>query len=165
MDLFDPEVWVRLGWGLADPEQDYVLGWLLPDVPEAEKRRKIALDHLTKSLERGREFQEALDIPARPPEGLRLYLIAGDAILTGSGVKVDTGSGKFEVSDYNPGDGTVTRSSALMDERVGNYWTPNLVSPVKWSNVMFLFTDHLGLTKSPAFSDNVLFILLEEPRS
>ena len=53
----------------------------------------------------------------------------------------------------------------LMDERVGDYRTPNLVSPIKWSNVTFLFTDHLGLTKSPAFSDNVLFILLEEPRS
>ncbi|MEQ9619459.1 MAG: hypothetical protein RIG61_09830 [Deltaproteobacteria bacterium] len=165
IDLFDPEVWARLGWGLADPGQDYVLEWLLPDVPEARKRREIALDHLTKSLERGKEFQRAIDIPAEPPEALTLYLIAGDAILTGSEVKVDTGSGKFEVSDYSPGDGTVTRSSALMDERVGNYWTPGLVSPIKWSNVMFLFTDHLGLTKSPAFSDNVLFILLEEPRS
>ncbi|MFI5323310.1 MAG: hypothetical protein ACHQ6U_07220 [Thermodesulfobacteriota bacterium] len=42
---------------------------------------------------------------------------------------------------------------------------PNLVSPIKWSNVTFLLTDHLVLTKSPAFSDNVLFIFLEEPGS
>jgi phosphatidate phosphatase PAH1 len=78
--------------------------------------------------------------------------MAGDAILTGSGIKVDKTTGKYVVSQYNPGDGTVTRSSALMDERVGSYWTPKLISPIK-------------LTKSPAFSDNVLFILLEEPGS
>lgn len=165
LDLMDPEVWINLGWGLADPGQDEVLAWLLPDVSDSAKRREIALDHLRKSLKRGKEFQDAIDTPAELPPGLRLYLIAGDAILTGSGLKVDTSTGKFEVSRYSPGDGTVTRSSALMDERVGGYWTPALVSPIKWSNVMFLFTDHLGLTKSPAFSDNVLFILLEEPKS
>lgn len=165
LDLTDPEVWITLGWGLADPGQDEVLAWLLPDVSDPAKRREIALDHLRKSLKRGKEFQDAIDTPAELPPGLRLYLIAGDAILTGSGLKVDTSSGKFSVSQFSPGDGTVTRASALMDERVGGYWTPALVSPIKWSNVMFLFTDHLGLTKSPAFSDNVLFILLEESKS
>lgn len=165
LDLTDPEVWIKLGWGLADPGQDRVLEWLLPDVSDPAKRREIALDHLKKSLKRGKEFEDAIDTPAAPPPGLKLYLIAGDAILTGAGIKVDTATGKYEVSQYSPGDGTVTRSSALMDERVGSYWTPKLLSPIKWSNVTFLFTDHLGLTKSPAFSDNVLFILLEEPAS
>lgn len=28
----------------------------------------------------------------------------------------------------------------------------------------FLFTDHLGLTRDPAFTDNVLFLLLEDRR-
>jgi hypothetical protein len=76
---------------------------------------------------------------------------------------VDSSEEHFKVTNYEPGDGTVTRSSALMDERVGGTWTPNLQSPIKWSNVMFLFSDHLGLTKDPAFSDNVLYILLEQP--
>jgi hypothetical protein len=165
LDLTNPEVWISLGWGLADPTQDEVLGWLLPDVSDPAKRREIAIDHLKKSLKRGMEFQEAIDTPAKPPQGLKLYLIAGDAVLTGSGLKVDSATGKIEVSAYSPGDGTVTRASALMDERLGGYWTPTLVSPIKWSSVTFLFTDHLGLTKSPAFSDNVLFVLLEEPGS
>ena len=30
-----------------------------------------------------------------------------------------------------------------------------------WTQVIFLFRDHLGLTKDPAFHDNVLYILLE----
>lgn len=165
LDLMDPEVWITLGWGLADPKQDEVLAWLLPDVSDPVGRREIALDHLRKSLKRGKEFEDAIDAPAEPPPGLKLYLVTGDAILTGSGLRVDTSTGKFEVSQYSPGDGTVTRASALMDERVGGYWTSSLASPIKWSNVMFLFSDHLGLTKSPAFSDNVLYILLEEQKS
>ena len=39
-----------------------------------------------------------------------------------------------------------------------------LRSPIRFSGVMFLFSDHLGMTKDPAFSDNVLYILLEQPR-
>ncbi len=162
IDLGDPETWELYGWSLMDPEQDRVLEWLLPEVPNAAERREIALDHLTKSLERGIQFQEALDVPATPPANLKLYLIAGDAIPTGAGLTV-LETGELEVTNYTPGDGTVTRSSALMDERVGGQWNLRLVSPVKWSNVMFIFTDHLGLTKSPVFSDNVLYLLLEHP--
>lgn len=162
IDVTDPRTWELYGWSLMDPKQDRVLEWLLPDVPDASERHAIALDHLTKSLERGIQFQEALDVPAAPPADLKIYLIAGDAILTGAGLTVSE-AGELKVTNYTPGDGTVTRSSALMDERVGGQWALNLVSPVKWSNVMFLFTDHLGLTKSPAFSDNVLYLLLEQP--
>jgi len=41
-------------------------------------------------------------------------------------------------------------------------WSPRLVSPIDWSQVMFLFRDHLELTKNPEFTDNVLFVLLEK---
>ncbi len=162
VNLADPATWELFEWSLLDPEQDRVLQWLLPDVPDASERRAIALDHLTKSLERGIQFQEALDVPAAPPANLRIYLIAGDAIPTGAGITVSE-TGEIAITNYTPGDGTVTRASALMDERVGGQWALHLVSPVKWSNVMFLFNDHLGLTKSPAFSDNVLYLLLEHP--
>ena len=56
------------------------------------------------------------------------------------------------------------RSSALLDERVGQPWEPRLRSPIPWTQVYFLFTDHLGLTRDPAFTDNVLFLLLEDAR-
>jgi hypothetical protein len=58
----------------------------------------------------------------------------------------------------------VLRSSALLDERVGQPWEPRLRSPIPWTQVHFLFTDHLGLTRDPAFTDNVLFLLLEDAR-
>lgn len=163
VDILDADLWVQNGWGLADPNQAHVLEWLLPDVSDPKERREIAIDHLRKSMQRGKQFQEALDQPAAPPEHLQLFLLAGDAIPTGSAVTINSSKEHFEVTDYQPGDGTVTRYSTLMDERTGGTWTPYLKSPIKWSNVQFLFSDHLGLTKDPGFSDNVLYILLEQP--
>ncbi len=163
VDIMDAELWVENGWGLADPNQAYVLEWLLPEVSDPQERREIAIDHLRKSIKRGKQFQEAIDQPATPPERLKLHLLAGDAIPTGSAVTIDSSEKHYKVTDYEPGDGTVARYSALMDERTGGTWRPYLQSPIKWSNVMFLFSDHLGLTMDPGFSDNVLYILLEQP--
>ena len=44
----------------------------------------------------------------------------------------------------------------------GRVWTPGLQSPIEWSRVYFLFTDHLGLTKDVHFADNILYLLLEQ---
>jgi pimeloyl-ACP methyl ester carboxylesterase len=164
LDPFDPALWERLGWGLASPRNDEELKALLPEAPDAAARRRIALDHLRKCLERARGFNEALDRPARPPEGLELCLFAGDAVPTPAVLGVDQKTGAVRVLETAPGDGTVPRTSALMDERVGSEWRPSLVSPVDWSRVTFLFTDHLGMTGDPAFTDNVLYLLLEDPR-
>ena len=77
---------------------------------------------------------------------------------------VPTGEGGLEVVAYGPGDGSVLRSSALLDERVGSAdWTPRLRSPIAWTSVSFLFSDHLGMTRDPIFTDNLLFWLLERP--
>jgi hypothetical protein len=76
----------------------------------------------------------------------------------------DRGTGELTTLTTSPGDGTVLRTSALLDERVGGEWSPVLRSPIAWRHVMFLFSDHLGLTKDPAFTDNVLYLLLEDPR-
>lgn len=97
------------------------------------------------------------------PPGAALYLFAGDAQATPAALSADS-NGRLSIAARAPGDGTVLRSSALMDERLGQAWQPELVSPIHWAQVMFLFTDHLGVTKDPAFTDNVLHVLLEQPR-
>jgi len=165
LDIMNPDTWESNSWGLANPGQDKILNVLLPDVSDPSERRKIALDHLRKSLARARQFQNAIDRPATPPDGLKLYLIAGDAVPTNSIVTYNRKTDELTYTGTAPGDGTVTRSSALMDERTGNEWQPTLESPISWSNVMFLFSDHLGITKEPAFTDNILFLLLEKPKS
>jgi pimeloyl-ACP methyl ester carboxylesterase len=163
LDFLDPAVWVSNGWGLADPEQDKTLQELLPTIDTVAKRRRIALDHLTKNLEGTQRFQAALDVPATPPFGTTLHLIAGDAHPTSS--VAASQEGKMKVVDQGPGDGAVLRSSALMDERTTHQWSPQLVSPIRWSQVTFHFSNHLGIIRSPAFSDNLLYLLLEAQES
>ena len=159
-DVFDPILWEKMGWSLANPEEAEMLEILLPEVESAEERRAIAIDHMTKCLKRAEQFQRALDFPSRKPSGLQLKLVAGDAKATPAVVAV--GSGRdYVFSQWGPGDGTVLRTSALMDERVGGAWRPYLDTPIDWSEVTFLFADHLGLTKDPIFVDNLLFYLLE----
>lgn len=164
-DLLDADLWIEKGWGLASPEAEPVLERLLPEEDDPERRRVLAQAVLRGMLMRAGGFMEALDKPAGPPEGLELFLVAGDAKDTPRTLSVDSTTGVARVLDYAGGDGTVLRSSALMDEREGGEWSPTLVSPVAWRSVMFLFSDHLGLTQDPAFTDNVLYWLLEEPRA
>ena len=162
VDLLDRAVWIERGWGLAAPSADRVLRWLLPGTADPEARRRIALEHLGKVLGRARQFQAALDRPAVPPPGLALYLFAGDAKPTPAVVAADR-AGKLTIRQRAPGDGTVLRTSAVLDERLGGAWTPGLVSPIPWRDVTFVFSDHLAMTRDPAFSDNILFRLLESP--
>ncbi|GJM17981.1 MAG: hypothetical protein DHS20C14_01940 [Phycisphaeraceae bacterium] len=164
IDLFDPAVWERYGWGLADPDQDVYLRWLLPEADSREDRRRIALEHLTKCLARAEQTHRALDVPATPPPGTRLSLYAGDGVDTPAVYAVDA-RGRIRLAESAPGDGTVSRTSALMDERVGSAYAPGLRSPIAWDRVQFCFTNHIGLTRDPAFVDNVLYTLLEEPRT
>ena len=105
----------------------------------------------------------AMDRPAAPPEGLSIQLIAGDAVATSAVAALDRERGTVEVIERAPGDGTVLRSSTLLDERVGLDVSQRLDSPIGWDRVTFLFQDHLGLTADPTFADNILFELLERP--
>ena len=162
--LYAPSFWKRMEWGLADPDQDRVLRQLLPAVDDPAARRHIALDHLRKSLTRARRFTAALDTPTTPPASLDLMLIAGDAEPTLAQLAVDRTTGELSDLATAPGDGTVLRSSALMDERVGGRWAPTLRSPIQWSRVSFLFETHVEMTASAAFTDNLLYYLLVHPR-
>lgn len=162
--IMDPAVWEELEWGLADPDQDRVLARMLPDAASPEERRAIALDHLSKSLARASQFHAAMDQPAPPRPRGGLYLVAGDSIPTPSKVSIDFEKRRLELVEDQPGDGTVLRTSTVLDERVGGDWEPQLRTPIDWDRVLYLFDDHLGLTRNPAFVDNVLYWLLEEPR-
>jgi len=75
---------------------------------------------------------------------------------------IDQRTGRVAVLRRAPGDGRVTRKSALLDERSLAELGGALRTPIPWSQVQFLFTGHIGLTKDPSFTDNLLFILLEQ---
>ena len=163
LDPYDPDLWQQMGWGLANPDLDSTLAILLPDVHDKEMRRIIALDQQRKALMHAKSFAQALDTSAIPPPGLSINLIAGDAVETLDVIRVNTETGTLENYKTGPGDGKVLRSSALMDERTGSNNKGRLISPIKWDNVLFLFSDHLGLTTDPVFTDNILYMLMEQP--
>ena len=164
IDFLDAEVWKQYGWGLTDPDDARTRRWLLPDAKDDAQRQAIAYEHLEKCLARAEQFFRAVDRPADPPPHLRLVLYAGDVDETPDVLSVDPESGELKIKSTAPGDGTVTRASSLMDERLGGDYKPRLRTPIAWDSVQFIPADHIGLTSDPSFSNNVLYELLERPR-
>ena len=163
VDLFDIRNWLKYKWGLADPGQAEVLRKLLPHIDEDTERRRIAFDHLEKCLLRARRFIRAMAEPSEPPPDVKLYLFLGSAAKTRVLAEVDPASGRLQVSDFGPGDGKVSSSSALYDLRAGGTWTPFFRSPIRWDGIVQLRSAHMGITTDPAFKDNILFLLSAVP--
>lgn len=163
-DLFDVAFWDARGWGLLERSQATHLSQLLPDVKTPSERRALAREHLRTLLAHAERFQQALDRPAPLPAGLRLYIVVGDGQRTLRTMSVDLRSGRLRPLDFAPGDGTVLRESVLLDERMGGRWRPYVQTPLEATAWLVLPDDHLELTRSVTFRDNVLFWLLEEPR-
>ncbi|HEX5050679.1 MAG TPA: hypothetical protein VFZ65_02805 [Planctomycetota bacterium] len=153
--------------GLASPDADRYLGWLLPDEPDAAVRRARANAVLAAHLARARAFHAALDQDPAVPCPAELCLFAADTIPTLARTRLVRAHGRleprFDGGDLREfGDGTVPRFSALADRSIGGVQGGWLDSPVTWSGVTFLPDDHLGLTSNPVFTDNLLFYLLEQ---
>ncbi len=163
VDIFDPDVWIELNWGLADPRQDSILQILLPDVDDPVERREIALDYLRKSLRRAKQFTMAMQVKARPPDDVAMFLFAGNAVETSRTALVNRKTGAVRVTEYGPGDGKVLTSSALFDLREDGYWTPFIRSPISWMGTFLLPAAHMGIIKSNTFSSNASYGLLVTP--
>ena len=165
-NMLDPVLWQDMGWGLAadDKSTQEILAQLLPEIQDADQRRDVAIAFQANALERARQFQTAIDRPAKPPRGVELFLVAGDAESVPAVVSIDSQNGDVDVLRFAPGDKTVLRSSALMDERIGGVWKPVLQTPIEWTSVLFVPSEHRKITSHPVFEDNVLYWLLEEPR-
>ena len=158
--MHDVATWERLRWGLADPAQDEFIAWLIPEARDAATRRQIALDHLRKCLDAAARFHEALRRPSKPPAHLRRVLFAGDAIMTPS-VREIGPDGTLRVRERAPGDGEVTRASALGDAAVAGDPAAPADRWLDFDMVVFLPYEHLELVGQPLFVDNLLYELLE----
>ncbi len=161
LDCYDPNLWRDMKWGLAAPAQAHVLKAILPEVDDPDTRLHIALDHQQKCLLRARQLHQSLDLSAPPPRGLTLHLFAGDALKTDEVIAVNLSNGHAKVIRKAPGDGVVTRTSAVFVENVMAPGGLMRVYPIPWTTKMFLPTDHLNLTRDRIFVDNVLSLLLE----
>ncbi|MEI6161931.1 MAG: hypothetical protein WCP77_19005, partial [Roseococcus sp.] len=164
LDLHDPLVWQRMGWGLAGAGIEADLATLMPDVPNVEERRRLALALQARLLRRARAFAAAMDQPAAPPRGTELMLVAGDSMPTAMRFAAGP-EGRLTQIASGPGDGVVLRDSVLLDQRQGQEpRPPRVMSPMGFERALFLPREHLEITRDPTFRDNILFWLLEEQR-
>lgn len=163
-DPYDPALWERFGWGLADPAAAGYLAWLMPEIADPDQRRSRALVHLGRLLARAEQFHRAMDRWAPPPEHLELYLVVGGGLRTPASALVDSATGRLTISGAEEGDGVVLRASALLDERQGGDMVAGLRTPLRYKTVLLLPDAHIALTRNPVFGDNLLFWLLEQPR-
>ena len=173
VDIFDFQTWVKMKWGLANPNQEEVFKILFPNVKDPDQRRLIALDHLKKCLDRAKRFIRAMNVPAVPPSDVKLYLVLGNAVKTTRLAYADEETGELTVPEpdkngkgggYGPGDGKVLATSAMYDMRAGaKTWVPFFYGPIAWNSIIQLRAAHMGITTDPAFKDNILFLLNSVP--
>lgn len=167
LDLHDPAVWQRMGWGIAKPGIDADLATLMPDVGSAQERRRIAIALQVRLLARARAFAAAMDRPAAIPAGTELMVVAGDAMPTTERYAANPADGAIVPVAMAPGDGLVLRDSALLDARQGQdpaMRGPAVATPMDLRRALFLPREHLEITRDPTFRNNILYWLLEEPR-
>ena len=164
IDLLDLDTWVARGWGLASEAIEPTLVRLLPGADSPGARRALALDHLQKCLCSARAFQQAMDRQVPPkPSHLRIhYMLSSEKPTAVRAVAIDGGKEPLRIVEYGPGDATVPAASALLDRRVAPDEGP-VDSPLQWDSVTLVPGDHLGLTREPAFVDNLVFRLLDDP--
>ncbi|MEM1298705.1 MAG: hypothetical protein AAGH68_05435 [Pseudomonadota bacterium] len=163
-DLFDVELWEKMGWGLANPAAEPELALLMPDEPSPERRRARALAYKKRTLERAETFHRMMDRWAPPPKHLDLFLVVGGGFETPATAEVDSTTGAFKITTLEEGDGVVLRASALADERQDGDLSTGFRSPLRFKTTLFLPDEHVELTKNRVFGDNLLFWLLEAPR-
>lgn len=165
VDLYDLDTWIKYGWGLANPDFDADLKWLLPDVKTAAERRYIALEHLQKCLASAKRIASMLSTPDPKDSDVFQMIFIGDSVPTSSLALAD-GKGGLRIVRYDSGDGKVSAVSARADlrnpDRPGA-WGPRMESPVSWKGVIHVSGAHMGITVAPDFLHNMRFYLVQFP--
>ena len=165
VDLYDADTWIRYKWGLADPDVDEDLQWLLPDAETASERRYIALEHLQKCLASAKRIASMLSTPDPKDSDVFQMVFIGDSVPTSSLALVDENGG-LRVVRYDSGDGKVPAVSARADLRNPDSrggWGPRIESPVRWKGVIHVSGAHMGITLSQDFLHNMRFYLVQFP--
>ncbi len=163
VNIYDLKLWKKYSWGLLSEKSSEILPWLLPDAQTPAERRTIASNYIDRCLKNAQQFHKSLDKKAANlPRHVKISLISGDAIQTKERIKIHLADGTYEDNHYTAGDGVVLRSSVLGDQRVGGKYSPGLRSSIPYDQIIFLPYNHLNITKSNSFSDQVLHRLLEE---
>jgi hypothetical protein len=127
LDLFDAELWRRLGWSIFDRRVQRRIA----NQPEVWPRQAVFERWFAKRLERARRFARSLMVPAPWIDGAEMLVAGGDCRPTPRRLVIEEVEGEalarlypeqilrplrgvdYDELMYEPGDGSVTRSSLV----------------------------------------------------
>ncbi len=184
VDIYDPEVWEDRGWGVFDPRfsQGIRRRYLERHPGTGEAAYAGFLRRLGRrfgvALERARAFHRAL-AAAPAPAGVEIVLLGGDCTPTPRAFLIEKEGGR-EVERFSPeavrrpppgidlwalffepGDGTVTKSSLLAAVPAGPGGVARTALP--GARAIFICEEHRKLVGNSTFQDNLLHALLFAP--
>ncbi|BBM84350.1 lipase/acyltransferase domain-containing protein [Candidatus Uabimicrobium amorphum] len=164
IDMYNAEVWAKNKWGMFSPQQEKYLKYLFPD---DKTRIPLAIRFMQNAFDRAQQFHEALDAKADSPCPAQVVLFASKSMATQEKVRIFQQNGQwtfdFDETLSSPGDGVVTIANALADQRQGGEWKPWVRSNIPFSATYLLKGDHLKMTTTQSFRNNILHLLLETP--
>ena len=156
----------RLG-GFADSQDEY-LQWIFPSAATPAARKDRLESFMDAAFDRSIRLSRVLDNHTDVPPPIPIILFAADAEPTLARAVVTRKNGevrlKFGIKKAQlegPGDGSVTRASALADERLIYGSARGFSSPIQWSQTIFLTDKHRSLRGNLTFQNNLLRILLD----
>lgn len=163
-------LWQDNHWGPFADDQDRHLEVLFPDAATSAERAGRMAEFMDAAFDRGRRFMAALDRhPATQPP-IPLILFAADASPTLAKAVIAEDENARVVLRFKPGkkldapgDGRVTRASALADERAVGDLRGWMSSPILWTQTFFLTDSHTSMFGNPTFQNNLLHLLLDQP--
>lgn len=186
INIYDVQSWRRMGWGIFDPvlakgiQARYAAGHPGTQAIEAERHLGRLQENFGRLLTLAAGFHRALEVAA-VPGSVKVILMGGDCTPTPRAVVVEEEEGRQVVrfspdsvrrpprgADlwqlyFEPGDGTVTKSSLLAAIPATAGQGGNVLSLYPYASSIFLCSRHTSLVRNPTFQDNLLQALLFEP--
>jgi len=163
-------LWQENRWGPFADNQDRHLEILFPDAATRAERAGRLAEFMDAAFQRGRRFMAALDRHPTTPPPVPLILFAADASPTLATAVIAEDTNGLVVLRFKPGkkldapgDGRVTRPSALADERAVSNLRGWMSSPILWTQTFFLTDSHTSMFGNPTFQNNLLHLLLDQP--
>ncbi len=184
LDIYGIDTWQAQEWGVFDPDHEKGMQQRFfnhnPGTGEAEYVLHRERLHLvfTLELDRAAAFHRALSA-APIPSSIQTTLLGGDCTPTLRALLVEEADdslvvrfkphdvreppsvGNLDTLYFEPGDGTVTKSSLLGANPAGADGMASTALP--HAHAVFICEEHRALVHNPTFQDNLLHVLLYQP--
>ncbi len=184
LDIYGLETWRKQAWGIFDPahekgmEKRFFMLHASAGENEYVIHRERLRRHFGLELKRAASFHRAL-AAAPIPRSVQTTLLGGDCTPTLRALLVEQENGELQVRFkprdvhnppvggdldafyFEPGDGTVTKSSLLGAVPAGPAGMAKTALPE--AHAVFICEDHRALVHNPTFQDNLLHVLLYQP--